>query len=349
MKSLKLKKLVAAALTLTAVTAISPVAASAAWKQDAKGWWNTEGNSWSIGWRQIDGVWYHFDSTGYMSTGWINDNGTWYYADQSGAMKTGWVIDYSAGYGQWYYLAPSGAMQTGWVNDNGTWYFLKQSGAMATGWVNDNGTWYFTSVSGAMQTGVVEVGGKVYYLQPSGAMATGEVEINGVKYTFAASGEAVGDNIPTPDKVFTANGTPANESSNSGSNSGSSSSDSDSSSSSSSSSGSSGGGSGSSTPAAIRAYNTSANIIVEKVSDEEADVDTYEVRFKNELELNKDTDYVVRDLYVTNNDAEISEEKDEDGKYYVVTVKKDSKLDIKGVTRIVREGKVYYVTGSTVK
>ena len=373
MKSLKLKKLVAAALTLAAVTAISPVAASAAWKQDAKGWWNTEGNSYSIGWRQIDGKWYHFDSTGYMSTGWINDkgtwyyaapsgamqtgwvndNGTWYYTDQSGAMKTGWVIDYSAGYGQWYYLAPSGAMQTGWVQDKGTWYFLKPSGAMATGWVNDNGTWYFTSVSGAMQTGVVEIDGKVYYLQPSGAMATGEVEINGVKYTFAASGEAVGDKIPTPDKVFTANGTPANGtpangSSNSGSNSGSSSTDSDSSSSSSS-GGSSHGGGGSSTPAAIRAYNTSANIIVEKVSDEEADVDTYEVRFKNKLELNKDTDYVVRDLYVTNNDAEISEENDEDGKYYVVTVKKDSKLDIKGVTRIVREGKVYYVTGSTVK
>ncbi|MGG7187738.1 hypothetical protein ACQPUS_17985 [Clostridium butyricum] len=69
MKGLNLKKLVAMALTLATVTAVSPVAASAAWKQDAKGWWNTEGNSWSIGWRQIDGTWYHFDETGYMSTG----------------------------------------------------------------------------------------------------------------------------------------------------------------------------------------------------------------------------------------------------------------------------------------
>ena len=77
MKSLKLKKLVAMALTLVTVAAVSPVAASAAWKQDSNGWWNTEGNSWSIGWRLIDGAWYHFDSTGYMSTGWINDNGTW--------------------------------------------------------------------------------------------------------------------------------------------------------------------------------------------------------------------------------------------------------------------------------
>ena len=55
MKIRKLKKLVAMALTLATVAAVSPVAASAAWKQDAKGWWNTEGNSWSIGWRQIDG------------------------------------------------------------------------------------------------------------------------------------------------------------------------------------------------------------------------------------------------------------------------------------------------------
>lgn len=314
MKGLNLKKLVAMALTLATVTAVSPVAASAAWKQDAKGWWNTEGNSWSIGWRQIDGTWYHFDETGYMSTG--------------------WVIDYSAGYGQWYFMDQSGAMKTGWMQDAGKWYFLQPSGAMKTGWINDAGTWYFAEASGSMLTGVIKVDGQTYYLQSNGAMATGEVEINGTKYTFAANGACVGD-APKADKVF---GT-----TDSGNNSGSSNTDKDTDSDSGSSSGGSshgGGGSSSSTPAAIKDYSTSANITVENVSDKEADVDTYKVTFNKTLTQSKEGDYAVRDLYVTNEDAVITEE---DG--YLVSVKKGSTLDAKGVIRVVRDGKVYYATG----
>ncbi|ENZ30785.1 hypothetical protein HMPREF1084_03358 [Clostridium butyricum 60E.3] len=318
MKGLNLKKLVAMALTLATVTAVSPVAASAAWKQDAKGWWNTEGNSWSIGWRQIDGTWYHFDETGYMSTG--------------------WVIDYSAGYGQWYFMDQSGAMKTGWMQDAGKWYFLQPSGAMKTGWINDNGTWYFAEGSGAMLTGVIKVDGQTYYLQSNGAMATGEVEINGVKYTFGTNGACIGD-APKADKVF---GT-----TDSGNNSGSSNTDKDTDSDSGSSSGGSshgGGGSSSSTPAAIKDYSTSANITVENVSDKEADVDTYKVTFNKTLTQSKEGDYAVRDLYVTNEDAVITEE--EDG--YLVSVKKGSTLDAKGVIRVIRAGKVYYATGIAV-
>lgn len=318
MKSLNLKKLVAMALTLATVTAVSPVAASAAWKQDAKGWWNTEGNSWSIGWRQIDGTWYHFDETGYMSTG--------------------WVIDYSAGYGQWYFMDQSGAMKTGWMKDAGKWYFLQPSGAMKTGWINDNGTWYFAEASGSMLTGVIKVDGQTYYLQANGAMAIGEVEINGVKYTFAANGACIGD-APKADKVF---GT-----TDLGNNNGSSNTDKDTDSNSGSSSsggGSHGGGSSSSTPAAIKDYSTSANITVENISDKEADVDTYKVTFNKTLTQSKEGDYAVRDLYVTNEDAVITEE--EDG--YLVSVKKGSTLDAKGVIRVIRAGKVYYATGIAV-
>lgn len=185
MKSLKLKKIIALAVAALTITALSPVGASAEWKKDSYGWWNTEGSSYSIGWRLIDGTWYYFDSTGYMKTGWVNDGGTWYYMQSSGAMKIGWV------------------------NDNGTWYYLQSSGAMKTGWINDNGTWYFASESGAMQTGVVQVDGKIYYLAPSGAMAIGTVTINGVSYTFDANGAAVGDKLPAVDKAFNGNGSTA--------------------------------------------------------------------------------------------------------------------------------------------
>jgi hypothetical protein len=203
MKSLKLKKLIAAVVAALTIATVSPIGASAAWKQDSNGWWNTEGSSWSTGWRSIDNAWYYFGSDGYMKTGWANDNGTWYYMQPSGAMKTGWVNDA----GTWYYLQASGAMKTGWVNDAGKWYFMQPSGAMKTGWVNDGGTWYFTAESGVMQTGVVEVDGKVYYLAPSGAMQTGNVTINGTIYTFDVSGSAIGDKIPTPTLAFTSAGT----------------------------------------------------------------------------------------------------------------------------------------------
>lgn len=184
MKSLKLRKIVASVVAALTIATLSPIGASAEWKQDSNGWWNTEGNSYSTGWRSINGNWYYFDSTGYMKTGWANDGGTWYY------------------------MQPSGEMRTGWVNDGGTWYYLQSSGAMKTGWINDNGVWYFASTSGAMQTGVIEVNGKIYYLAANGAMATGNVTINGVVYTFATSGEAIGDKKPTPTLAFTSAGVP---------------------------------------------------------------------------------------------------------------------------------------------
>ncbi|WP_026889129.1 N-acetylmuramoyl-L-alanine amidase family protein [Clostridium beijerinckii] len=202
MKSLKLKKLVACAVAALTIATLSPIGASAEWKQDSNGWWNTEGSSYSTGWRAINGSWYYFNTDGYMKTGWVNDGGTWYYLQSSGAMKTGWANDG----GTWYYLQSSGAMKTGWVNDGGTWYYLQSSGAMKTGWINDNGVWYFASVSGAMQSGVIQIDGKVYYFASNGAMQVGNVTIDGVVYTFAATGEATGTKLPTPTLGFTSSG-----------------------------------------------------------------------------------------------------------------------------------------------
>lgn len=149
----KLKKLLALAV-VTAVTssAFFSSGASAAWKQDSTGWWNTEGNSYSIGWRAIDGVWYYFDSTGYMKTGWVKDGSTWYYLESSGAMKTGWLLDNGA----WYYLSQSGAMKTGLIDVNGKTYYLSDSGAMKTGNVTINGVNYTFAASGEKLTSTAQ-------------------------------------------------------------------------------------------------------------------------------------------------------------------------------------------------
>lgn len=77
-----LTKAIALALITTALIAFNPIWASAAWKEDSKGWWYTEGNSYAKGWRSIDGNWYYFNINGYMGKNTIVDG---YYLDENGA------------------------------------------------------------------------------------------------------------------------------------------------------------------------------------------------------------------------------------------------------------------------
>lgn len=183
MKKLFLKQLIAMTTAITTILGL-PLGTNAEWKKDSNGWWNTEGNSWSVGWRYIDNNWYYFDSRGYMKTGWINDGGTWYYADSSGSMKTGWVKDS----GKWYYMDKSGSMKTGWINDGGTWYYTDNSGSMKTGWVKDREKWYYMDKSGSMKTGWISDGGTWYYTDKSGSMKTGWVKDNEKWYYMDNSG-----------------------------------------------------------------------------------------------------------------------------------------------------------------
>ena len=168
MKGKMIKSFIAGLALVLGISAASPICASAAWKQDSNGWWNTEGSSYSTGWKQIDGSWYYFASNGYMQTGWVNDNGSWYYLNNSGTMKTGWI------------------------NDNNSWYFLNSSGVMQTGWINDNGSWYYTNESGVMHTGFLTLDNKTYYLNESGSMVTGDITLSGIKYSFDVNGEKIG-------------------------------------------------------------------------------------------------------------------------------------------------------------
>ena len=93
MKRLPLTKIMAGVVVIGSVFALNPVGASATWKQDSNGWWNTEGSSWSVGWKEINGEWYYFDNNGYIKTGWIQDGGKWYYLNSSGAMAKNTVIN----------------------------------------------------------------------------------------------------------------------------------------------------------------------------------------------------------------------------------------------------------------
>lgn len=80
-----------------------------------------------VGWKKINGSWYHFKSNGSKSTGWLKDGSSWYYLKSSGEMQTGWLKEN----GSWYYLDSSGAMKTGWYQVSGKWYYSYSSGALA--------------------------------------------------------------------------------------------------------------------------------------------------------------------------------------------------------------------------
>lgn len=66
MKKLKITKIIAGTLVVGLVLVLNPIGASAEWKQNNTGWWYTEGNSWSVGWKEIDGKYYYFGQNGYM-------------------------------------------------------------------------------------------------------------------------------------------------------------------------------------------------------------------------------------------------------------------------------------------
>ncbi|AQR95925.1 MULTISPECIES: hypothetical protein [Clostridium] len=63
---MKLTKIIASLLAVATMLTIYPIGVSAEWKRDSNGWWNTEGDSWAVGWKQIDGKWYYFGQDGYM-------------------------------------------------------------------------------------------------------------------------------------------------------------------------------------------------------------------------------------------------------------------------------------------
>jgi len=136
---------------------------------------------------------------------WLKDSQNNWNWTENGNKTTGWKqVD-----GTWYHFDVNGIMQTGWVRTaDSKWYYMNADGGMKTGWLKDtDGKWYFTDISGAMQTGVIEVQGKVYVLEASGAMATGSTVILGKTYTIDESGAIAGDKPPTPEKVFTNEGT----------------------------------------------------------------------------------------------------------------------------------------------
>lgn len=140
MKTRLIKKIMVLAITTMTVIGMSSIGASAAWRQNGHGWWNSKGDSYSVGWEKVGGNWFYFDQDGYMKNGWLNDGGKWYYLNSNGDMATGWLQDG----GKWYYLNPSGDM---FFNAFINGYRLGVDGA----WIDNN----FTNVTTGAAANVI--------------------------------------------------------------------------------------------------------------------------------------------------------------------------------------------------
>ena len=98
------------------------------------------------GWEKEGTIWYYYEN-GQKAVGWKKINGSWYHLQADGIMTTGWLKDGS----KWYYLKSSGEMQTGWLKDKGIWYYLESSGAMKVSqWFQVSGKHYYVNASGEL-------------------------------------------------------------------------------------------------------------------------------------------------------------------------------------------------------
>ncbi|MBZ0312431.1 cell wall-binding protein [Clostridium butyricum] len=90
MKKKYLIKTLIGALTVLSLWTVFPQGASAEWRQDSKGWWYSNGNSYYTGWKLIDSNWYYFYSDGYMAT---NDKIGDYFVNSTGAWTNAITAD----------------------------------------------------------------------------------------------------------------------------------------------------------------------------------------------------------------------------------------------------------------
>lgn len=148
MKAAFIKNIMAIVIATMSISIISPVSAYATWeKNDQNNWIWSESGIKFVGWKLIEGKWYHFNNDGIMNTGWINDNEKWYHISKNGIMDTGWLEDSED---QWYYLSENGEMNIGWISENENWYYMNSSGVMETGELEINNNLYIFSNSGVL-------------------------------------------------------------------------------------------------------------------------------------------------------------------------------------------------------
>lgn len=180
-------------ITITVMT-LSPIEANASWSQNNIGWWYTEGSSFAIGWKNIEGKWYYFYQNGYMAK---NTQVNGYKIDLNGVMEDTPVKYQHPSYkwtpknetiledgnNNYYYIendkiigemlykdnylyyTENGKYFDGWKKlgdaEGYNWYYIEQ-GRRCLGWKKINGKWYyFYNGTNDSDTNVERISGKM--------------------------------------------------------------------------------------------------------------------------------------------------------------------------------------------
>lgn len=151
-----------------------------------------------VGWKQIKGNWYYFNSDGIMQNGWIWDT-NWYYTNDKGIMETNWQkID-----GYTYYFNQYGQMATYKKLIDNNWYFFNDKGQLQKGFYYYNGIKYYSDSNGIMVTNKwINTDKHKLYIKADSSVAIGELYLNGIMEEFNSNGFYEGKNNKNKDYLF---------------------------------------------------------------------------------------------------------------------------------------------------
>ena len=151
-----------------------------------------------IGWKQIEKVWYYFNSQGILQTGWVEDQNL-YYLDKNGEMSIGWnKIN-----GNTYHFNQYGQATVGKKLVDNKWYFFDEKGALQKGFYEHNGKTYYSDESGIMITNQwINKRSHKYYVKADSSIAIGDIFINGTMEKFDEDGFYDGSNSSAKNDLY---------------------------------------------------------------------------------------------------------------------------------------------------
>ena len=144
----------------------------------------------TIGWKEINGLWFYFDEAGIKQTGWHLIKYSWYHLDDEGVMDIGWIKED----GKKFYLNDEGIMAIGKKYINNNWYFFGTDGDLQTGFYNNNKKQYYSNKDGIMAANewITSKSNNKYYVKADSGLATGKTIINDKMEEFNSNGIYIG-------------------------------------------------------------------------------------------------------------------------------------------------------------
>lgn len=141
-----------------------------------EGVWRFYDNSARVtGWKKIDECWYYFKSdTSMIHSGFETIDGLIYHFSSSGVMDIGWQFLDRNGTNCWYYFDVDGRMVIGWKEIEGHWYYFQGDGTLTHSKLEtmEDGKQYYFNTDGWMlsDTNII-IEGINYIIDSSGVVS----------------------------------------------------------------------------------------------------------------------------------------------------------------------------------